>query len=505
VIALILVVTVVITAASALLVANMDRSSGPGLVFWTAALGVLTVLSGILISSLPKIVMVIWRQSEEANIGFIDLVDRLGRTLRRPLKLIGVGLVAVLVVAVGVVLRPPPTELEPGRLVIMTAFGDSPNDPRSVLIDQWNQLHPRNPVEIDYAPGETDQQNERMVNDAKPGGVHKADVYVLDLVWMAQFVDRGYILRLDESKFSGEGVDDFIPKVLATCKRNEGLWALPFNSDAGLIFYRDIPGVGKPEKWSDYFGESARGAVMHAKSSDPRIEAANAAQLADEEVLTITALEAVWAAGGEVVGSNGQVLLKPDDSEVDFNQAALNGIKNLADASQDPDIVVTGEAKDATEKEAVTAFTNGRTLYMRNWPVARDEVSRIVGNNIEFEVAATPTASVLGGQNLAISSSTDKPRAAQALIEFLTNPSSQLTLSEIGGFVPTRHSAFANAKRPYSQEVRSALDAARLRPITPNYTEFSRAFRKGIGRALNNNGKLEPEFTKELAEIWKRK
>jgi len=196
-----------------------------------------------------------------------------------------------------------------------------------------------------------------MVNDAKPGGAHEADVYVLDLVWMAQFVDRGYIRPLDQSKLPGEGLDDFIPKVLDTCKRNEKLWALPFNTDAGLIFYRsDNSGSGKPKSWDDYFGKSAKAAIANARDSKPGLEVANAAQLADEEVLTITALEAIWAAGGEVVSKNGQVLLNPDGTSVHFDQADLTGIGKLATASHDSDILLKDEARRTTEQEAITQF-----------------------------------------------------------------------------------------------------------------------------------------------------
>jgi multiple sugar transport system substrate-binding protein len=49
-----------------------------------------------------------------------------------------------------------------------------------------------------------------------------------------------------------------------------------------------------------------------------------------------------------------------------------------------------------------------------------------------------------------------------------------------------------------------ALNQARLRPITPHYTEFSRVFRQGIGRALRNNGELEDGFARALADILNR-
>lgn len=492
-IALVLMVTVVFATASTLLVREVSWQWSVGSIILWLAIGVLVMLSGIAVNSLSRVILTIWRRPYEANIGIFEMIDRIARAMHEPLKLIRIAVVAGAIVAAGIGFRPPPIDIENGTLVVMTAFGNSANDPRTMIIDQWNQQHPLNRVVLDYADGVTDQQNERMVKDAKPDGEHKADVYVLDVVWTAQFVDKGYIQKFDASSLD---TSDFIPKVLDTCMRNNTLWALPFNTDAGLMFYRsDLAKPDKPTNWDDYFGSRAKDLVTEAKKIEPKIEATSVAQLANEEILTIMALEAIWAAGGEVVAKNGQVLLTPDGAEVNFDPAALTGIKKLAAAFKDPEIMLADAVTTSAGPQASKAFTEGRALYMRNWPVARDDVNQ----KVPFGITSL-SPSVLGGQNLAISKWTSKPRAAHALIEFLTSASSELILSEIGGFAPTRRSAFDNAKRAYSAEVSTAVNGARLRPVTPNYTEFSREFRRGISRALNNGGKLETDFPRKLAD-----
>jgi len=47
--------------------------------------------------------------------------------------------------------------------------------------------------------------------------------------------------------------------------------------------------------------------------------------------------------------------------------------------------------------------------------------------------------------------------------------------------------------------------SARPRPCLPYYTEFSKEFRRGITRALKNDGILEPDFAKELAKTAKKR
>lgn len=493
-----LLIIVALAALSLQSVASVNGPDGAGSALRWLPIGLVLVLSSVGINLLPTVVAKVWREPNKANIGFVDLAGWLWRTLRLPLRAFWVLLAVAVLVGGGLVIRPEPTGLEPGKLRIMTAFVPSPNDPRSLLVEQWNRLHPQNPAMFDYVAGETDQQHERMVNDAKAGGPHSADVYVLDLVWMAEFVEEGYVRELAHPRLSETQLSDFLPNVIATCKWEGKLWALPFNTDAGLLFYRsDLKDVTAPESWDAYFGSAALAQMPPAKTAFPSIVAANAAQLADEEMLTITAFEAIWAAGGEVVGPNGQLLLTPDGS-INFTPVDLKGIANLAAAAKNPGLV-TADAGQMTADLAVDAFASGRTLFMRNWPVAQNDV----GDRVPFKIVAPTTASVLGGQNLAISATSGKPRAAQALIEFLTSASSQLILSELGGFAPTRQSAYTIAKRAFSPEIRAAVERARPRPITRCYTEFSRTFRRGIGRALNADGQLEPDFAKQAADAWR--
>jgi multiple sugar transport system substrate-binding protein len=153
-------------------------------------------------------------------------------------------------------------------------------------------------------------------------------------------------------------------------------------------------------------------------------------------------------------------------------------------------------------------FKSGKTLYMRNWPVIFDELGQNNGQQpVPFTVAELPHASVLGGQNLAISASSERPHAAQALIEFLTSEPSELILATVGGFAPTQKKAYQNASgiaRPYNKFLLDTISTARLRPRIRAYTEFSKEFRRGIQRALNNNGDIEADLPRRLGDIARK-
>ncbi|GIH64750.1 extracellular solute-binding protein [Microbispora siamensis] len=421
------------------------------------------------------------RPETEDELRFLELLNRLGKTLKRPSGVVAILAALALIAPIARLL--PNDGLEPGPLYIMSAKDESgAANVRNILVKQWNQAHPDNPVK--FLPGtdtEPDKQHERMVKDAEEH--HQADLYVLDVVYMQEFISNGYIRPLDESRRSPEAkADDFLKNVLDTCRDLSGdgkaLWALPWNTDAGLL-YRRSEGP-RPESWTDYFPRSA-----------------NAAHLFRSESLTITALEAIWAHGGDVVNADGQLVLTPDDSAVDFDRNASDALKDLADVYKGKKPEDEGDA----EEEALQEFTSGKTGVMRNWPVAYDKLATPPNGLPSLEVARLPHASVLGGQNLAIAKSTSKPKAAQALIEFLTSPSSELILFEVGGFAPTRTYAYTNATRPYREELKNAVENARPRPITPHYTEFSRKFREGVLYAIGNKGLYPPDFPQTLARV----
>ncbi|WP_133900827.1 extracellular solute-binding protein [Actinophytocola oryzae] len=501
-------ITIVLIACTMLgsVLVNVEWPDGP-LTWLRVALGaVLLTFSLLCTELLIRVVRDSRRPSRDGRTQkTLELLDRFIAAMARPRRVAAVLVLAVVWLVVAY-LAPPVfstpravPEFEPGELVMMSAIDESPSDPRQVLIRQWNYEHPRNRVTVRPVSGEPDVQHGDMVDAAN--GDEQIDVYLLDVVWMTEFIENGYIRPLDET---GLKTDDFIDNVLDLSKDGyrgrEGLWALPLNTDAGLIFYRDDL-TSAPISWDDVLGGSARTALAAARQepgASPGLVAANAAQLENEEVLTVTALEAMWAAGGEVVNTDGQPVF--NHREIAFDDNARLGLEKLATAYHDRSITHS-ESGEMDEGKAANAFKDGQTLYMRNWPVMYDNLTSATDKGtVSFGVARLPGHSVLGGQNLSISSRTKNAPAAQAFIEFLTSPASELLLFEAGGFAPTRNSAYDDSTRPYKDMLRGAVVDARPRPFLPNYTEFSKELRKGLIRALNNGGVLEEDFPKELAK-----
>ena len=405
----------------------------------------------------------LWRRSVDATAGKKVQEFATGAWL----MLVGVALglvVALLTTAVPAALDDP-NDLEKGTVVVLSGLDDSGQ--RADLIAQWNALHEDTQAKILELPAIADAQRSEMLARAQAGG-GGVDVYNLDVTWTAEFAAAGHLHSLDESRVRTDG---FLPRPLSTCRYDGKLWALPFNTDVGLLYYNTelIKRVGRtvpPSSWGGLVDDSVEIAGVTNGAT-----AGYVGQFADYEGLTVTALEMVWGADGVVVDDEGAVL--PDPRDVSAVRTAFGRIKTIART-----LPPTNEATSIEE------FRKGRALYMRNWPVAYRTLNDPERGPVPpFAVAALPGGTgALGGQNLAVSATTDMPKASRALVEFLTDARSQQQLFQRGGLPATRSVVYKDpqVQSRLTDVLFTALTSARSRPVEPHYASFSRALRAEV-------------------------
>lgn len=394
----------------------------------------------------------------------------------------------------------PTSSLEPGEIVILSGADDSVEQQREQLLEQWNSQHPQNRAVIRPASDNADEQHSAMVSDAQSGN-STVDVYNLDVTWVTEFADARYIRPLDSVDTT-----PFLDKPLQTCRVDGKLYALPFNTDAGLLYYRtDITTVGSTQG-PPLPPDSA--AMLDALKAHPELKAGYAMQLGDYEGLTVNALESIWAAGGDVE-RNGHITIDSEEVEVALRQLARGLRAPTGSPGVWPGSLSGPDGEGGMEKDSTKAFADGSVVFMRNWPVAYgqllhepDRAASPSDISKKFDVTLLPGPSVLGGQNLAIAGHSRKPRAAQALIEFLTSASSQKQLFRDGALPATRVDAYSDGlvrdKQPYAPILLRALNAAKTRPITPHYPLFSSVFQEIVRYALDHDGALPPDATRRL-------
>jgi multiple sugar transport system substrate-binding protein len=406
------------------------------------------------------------------------------------------GLAGLLIGALAMSLLPEPDgapeEPVDEPLVILSGQDQSEFRQREQLVEQWNATH-RQKARIVSLPTSADAAHAAMIEYAQ-STTGRVDIYNLDVTWIAEFAAAGYIVP-----FPGE-VDRsaFLEKPLLTCEYDGKLWALPFNTDAGMLYYRTDLGIDAPRSLT-----GIRNAVDQVRSADPAvrggIEAGYVVQFGAYEGRTVNALEAIWAAGGDVVSGDGRIVLKSDQAAAGLRWLAT-GLRETA-----PIPLLLPDSRGYDERQSTQAFADGRTVFMRNWPVAYRTLDP-AGDppaRVPFATTVLPDGpSVLGGQNLAVASRTTRPQAARALIEFLTGERSQQILFERGGFAATRRIVYLDGRirelYPYAETLLAAIESARPRPVTPHYQVFSEVFRAVVREALDDNGRVTDEHILRL-------
>jgi multiple sugar transport system substrate-binding protein len=393
---------------------------------------------------------------------------------------------------------------EPGEIVLVSGHDGSPGGQRQALIDIWNGQHPDHPARIEDLKEVADGERAEML--ARAAAKATPDIFNLDIIYVAEFVERGYLRPIDESALPRTLRDGFLTKPLETCRYQGRLWGLPFHTNAGLLFYRSdlvprpVPAGGSAGPRFDWAAIEAQSRLVPTlRTKEPRLSAGYTGQLNPYEGLSVNAMEAIWAAGGDIV----------QDSRVTFDPARWQA--GLARLAVEPDRgagVLLNDSLAYDEALSRDAFATGRTLFMRNWPQEyRNLATPDPGGRaptIRFDVARLPGPSALGGQNLAIARNSPRPRAAQALIQFLTSEPSQRQLFERGGFVATQKAVYGNPAvqkdNPYVSLVRQAIDEANTRPVTPYYAKFTKEFQDGVQYALQHGGAVPDGFPQRLTD-----
>jgi multiple sugar transport system substrate-binding protein len=388
-----------------------------------------------------------------------------------------------------------PTSVEPGPddgLLTILSGRDQSGGQRTALVSAWN-LKPENKnrqARIVELPPNADAQRAEMLARAQSGAGNGVDVYNLDVTWTAEFAEAGYLRQLDEDALTQDGfLAGFLEGPLRTCRypRTEGpdgtdtgpLWALPFNADVGLLYYNKQLLGSEPTSLT---WEQVEEAVDKAQQAG---FTGYIGQYGGYEGLAVTAQELVWSAGGELIDDEGRVL--PDDADV------RNGLNRLR-AISPPD------SRPFDEAASTGQFREGKTLFMRNWPIAfRDLNGNPESPAPGFGVIALPENSgALGGQNLAVSASTRRFQDAVDLIKFLTDDARQTTLYQKGGLPATRTAAY-NDDKPLTKILPEALKNAHPRPTLPHYATLSESFRGTVADFLDS-GELPstPALRKQL-------
>jgi multiple sugar transport system substrate-binding protein len=383
----------------------------------------------------------------------------------RTARVVAVVLCALLWVSgCGAPAEPPATELVWATGSISTAMTRD-------VIDMWDAAHPAGPrVRVEALPAAADDQRQLLALELN-AEIPDFDVIDLDVVWTAEFASRGWLTDLSALRPDIEASALAAPVQSATWDGR--LWAAPFTTDAGLLYYRSDLVDRPPTTWGELVELGTR--IGAERQMSPYV-----VDGAPAEGLVVTFLEYLWGAGGD---------LAVDGSEVRFDEPAATTAVEFIRSGYRTGFFAPGTEEMQLE-DARAAFQSGRAVFMRSWPYAYglmngdDPKSQVAGR---VGIAPLPTfdgsgtVAALGGHNLAVSRFSRAPGAAREFVRFVaTDRAVQRRLAE-WSLAPAAAAVYDDLPSdPVLATLRRVLPHARTRPVTPVWAEISEAAQEQI-------------------------
>jgi multiple sugar transport system substrate-binding protein len=344
-------------------------------------------------------------------------------------------------------------------------------------IAKWNAAHPTEKVTLKEQSDQADQQHDDIVQHMQAKDA-SYDIVTVDVVWTAEFAAKGWLTPLKD-QFALDTSTLLKPTVDAATY-NGTLYAAPFASDGGMLYYRTdlvkTPPKTLDELWAD---------CAIAKQNNM---GCYAGQFSKYEGLTVNAAEAINTNGGKIVDETGKSKVNSPES--------IKGLAMLADHYKNGDI--PKEAITYQEEQGRQSFEAGKLLFLRNWPYVwnlanTDGSSKIKG---KFNVAplpglSGPGASSLGGHSEGISVFSKNKATAFDFLKFIEQPEQQKFFMQQGSLAPVVGSIYKDPalvqKAPYLPTLLTSIENAVPRPVTPFYPAVTKAIEDNSYAAIKGD------------------
>ena len=355
------------------------------------------------------------------------------------------------------------------------------------VVDNFNKQNPDANVKLLELPEAADQQREQQIQRLQAKS-DECDVLGMDVIWTAEYAAQGWLQDITDAVEKRK--DEFVPSTVETALYEDKYWAMPFNTNAGFLYYRDDEVSEPPSDWEGVYqqGQQDNGVVYQGFRY---------------EGLTVNFLELLYSAGASVVNEDATEATADSQEVRDVLTFMADGIKDGAA----PKAVTTYK-----EEESRRAFESGNATFMRNWPYAYalGKESKIAD---DFAITTFPGyggnegAGVLGGYDLAISAYSKNPEGALAFMNFATSPDQQVIQASEATLPPVLTDVYSDPKvekaMPFAADLLKAVEQAQPRPVSPVYPQISEAIFTNVYSALQGDASPDEAASQMNEDIQK--
>ncbi|MFF8032249.1 MULTISPECIES: ABC transporter substrate-binding protein [unclassified Streptomyces] len=331
-------------------------------------------------------------------------------------------------------------------------------------------------------PRAADGQRQQMVRRLAAED-DSLDILGLDVTWAAEFAEARWIREWTGGN-KRRATDGTLRVPLQTATWKGRLYAVPYNTNTQLLWYREDLVPTPPKTWSEMIGMSR----ALARQGKPHYVEIQGAQY---EGLTVWFNTLVNSAGGSI--------LDPGATEPSLGPPAVRAASIMRDLARSP--AADPSLPNQFEDQNRLAMESGVAAFELNYPFVYPSMK--ANNPKLFEDfrwapyprvdAGRPARPTVGGIDLAVSAYSRHPDLAFEAALCLRNRENQLAAALEGGLPPTLRALYDEPaftkEYPFSREVLAALESASVRPLTPVYQNVSIA----VSHTLSPPSGIRPE------------
>jgi trehalose/maltose transport system substrate-binding protein len=333
-------------------------------------------------------------------------------------------------------------------------------------------------------PTDADGQRQQLVRRLAAHDT-SMDILALDVTWEAETAQAGWILPwTGADKAAAE--NDTLPTMLQTATWHGQLYAVPYNTNTQLLWYRSDLVPNPPTTWDQMIAD----AEQLAKEGKPHYIEIQGAQY---EGVTVWFNSLVASAGGSVLNAT--------STAPSLGAPALKALQIMSTLAHspaaDPSLSVQQEDQNRLAMEGNTA------VFELNYPFVYPSMQTDEPQLFKhFKWALyprvypnVPSHVTIGGIDLAVSAFSTHPDLARQAILCLRDRPNQILAATKGGLPPTLMSLYTDPSfikaYPFAADIKQALLTASVRPKTPYYQNVSIV----ISHAVSPPASINPSST----------
>lgn len=319
----------------------------------------------------------------------------------------------------------------------------------------------------------------------------EVDVYQIDVIWPGDLAEH-FVDLYDYG--AGDVVGEHFPAIVDNNTVDGKLVAIPWFTDAGLLYYRtdllEKYDFEPPTTWDELEEQAA--VIQEGERAEGNTDFVGFVWQGDSyEGLTCDALEWIASNDGGTIISPDQVITINNQNAIEIVDQAAGWVGTISPNG------VTGMG----EEDSRAIWQGGNAAFMRNWPYAyslgQGADSAIAGN---FDVSPLPAgksgegAATLGGWQLAVSRYSNNPEAAADVALFMASYDVQKMRAVEGSLNPTIMELYDDPDvleaSPFFGSLYDVFINAVARPSTataPNYNAVSTAFFRSVHSVLTGS------------------